>query len=83
MGKEKYPTIILETMVDQTIYDLGDHEALLRPRTNQVTQASGLITYMRHIFDSFNSGPDCLDDPFHPLTRDEWETHTATQRGYL
>ena len=30
------------------------------------------------------SGADLPNDPFHPFTPDEWETHTATQmRTYL
>ena len=39
---------------------------------------------MRHIIESYNSDHDLPDDPFHPFTPDEWETHTATQmRTYL
>ena len=39
---------------------------------------------MRHIFESYSSGPDLPDDPFHPFTPDECETHTATHmRTYL
>ena len=39
---------------------------------------------MRHIFESSNSGSNLPDDPFHPFTSDEWETHTATlMRAYL
>ena len=34
---------------------------------------------MRHILESYNSGPDLPDDPFHPFTPDEWEQHTPTQ----
>ena len=40
---------------------------------------SGLITYMRHICESYNSVPNLPSDLFH-----EWETDTATQmRTYL
>ena len=68
----------------QTIYDLDSHGQLLHLRTNQIKQVAGLITYMRHIFESFNSDPDLPDNPFHPFTPDEWETHTATHmRTYL
>ena len=39
---------------------------------------------MRHIFESYISGTDLPDDPFHPFTPDEWEEHTSTQmRTYL
>ena len=53
--------------------------------SGQQDQANhGLITYMRHIFESYNSCADLPDDPFHPFTPGEWETHTATQmRTYL
>ena len=39
---------------------------------------------MMHIFESYNSGPDLPDDPFHPFTPEKWMTHTAKQmRTYL
>ena len=39
---------------------------------------------MKHIFESYNSGIDPPDDPFHPFTPDEWAQHTPTQmRTYL
>ena len=47
--------------------------------TNHTEQLARLIAYMRHIFESYNSGPDLPDDPFHSFTPDEWVTHTATQ----
>ena len=62
----------------QTIYDLDDHGQLLHLRTNEIKQVAGFIAYMTHIFESYNSGPDLPDDPFHPFTPDKWETHTAT-----
>ena len=62
----------------QTIYGQDDHGQLLHLRINQIKPMDGLITYMRHIFESYNSCPDLPDDPFHPFTPDEWETHTAT-----
>ena len=53
-------------------------------RTNQVKQISGLITYMRYIFESYNPGPDLCDDPFHPFSPDELAQHTPIQmRTYL
>ena len=56
-----------------TIYDLDDYGQFSRLRTSQIKEVTGLITYMRHIFESHNSGPDLPDDPFHPFTPDEWE----------
>ena len=68
----------------QTAYHQNDHGQVLHLRTNQVKQISGLITYMRHIFESYNSGPALPNDPFHLFTPDEWEQHTPTQmRTYL
>ena len=29
-------------------------------------------TYLSHIFESYNSGPDLPEDTFHPFTQDEW-----------
>ena len=68
----------------QTAYHQDDKGQYLHLRTNQVKQICGLITYMKHIFESYSSGPDVPDDPFHPFTPDEWEQHTPTQmRAYL
>ena len=63
----------------QTAYHQDDQGQYLHLRTNQVKQTSGLITYMKHIFESYNSGPDLPDDKFHPFTPDEWAQHTPTQ----
>ena len=39
---------------------------------------------MKYIFESYKSGPDLPDDPFHPFSPDEWAQHTPTQmRTYL
>ena len=39
---------------------------------------------MKHIFESYNSGIELPDDPFHPFSPDEWAQHTPTQmRTYL
>ena len=68
----------------QTIYDLNGHRELLHLRTNQIKQVASLITYMRHIFESYNSGPGLPEDTFQPFTPDEWMTHTALHmRIYL
>ena len=34
---------------------------------------------MKYIFESYNSGPDLPNDPFHPFSLDEWAQHTPTQ----
>ena len=62
----------------QTVYYLNDYGEVWHYRTNQIQQVTGLITYMKYIFESYNSGPDLPDDPFPPFTPDEWETYTAT-----
>ena len=47
-------------------------------------QICGIITYMKHIFGSYNSGIAPQDDPFHPFTADEWSQQTPTMmRTYL
>ena len=61
----------VKTDPTHTSYHLDEHGQLFHLRTNQMKQMSGLITYMRHIFESNNSGPDLQDDPFHPFTPDE------------
>ena len=39
---------------------------------------------MKYIFESYNSGIELPDDPFHPFSHDEWTQHTPTQmRTYL
>ena len=43
-----------------------------------------LITYMKHIFESYNSSIELPDDPFHPISPDKWTQHTPTQmKTYL
>ena len=42
----------------QTAYHQDDHGQLFHLRTNQTKQVAGFITYTRHIFESYNSGPD-------------------------
>ena len=34
---------------------------------------------MKHIFESYNSGIEPPDDPFHPFSPDEWAQHTPAQ----
>ena len=68
----------------RTAYHQDDCGQLFHLRTNQTKQVDGLITHMRHIFESYNSGPDLPDNLFHPCTPVEWETQTATDmRTYL
>ena len=31
---------------------------------------------MKYIFESYNSGTELPDDPFHPFSPDEWAQHT-------
>ena len=39
---------------------------------------------MKHIFEPYNSSIELPDDPFHPISLDEWAQHTPTQmRTYL
>ena len=74
----------LKTIPAQQEYSLDDHGQGLYLRTNQIKQIHGLITYMKHIFGSYNSGIAPQDDPFHPFTPDEWTQQTPTQmRTYL
>ena len=74
----------LKTIPAQQEYSLDDHGQGLYLRTNQIKQIYGLITYMKHIFGSYNSGIAPQDDPFHPFTPDEWTQQTPTQmRTYL
>ena len=44
----------------------------------QTEQVCGLITYMKHICGSYNSGIATQDDPFHPFSPDEWSQQTPT-----
>ena len=67
-----------KTTPAQQVYSLDDHGQGLYLRTNQIKQTCGLITYMKHIFGSYNSGitPQC--DLVHPFTPDEWTQQTPT-----
>ena len=68
----------------QLVYSLDDHGQGLYCRTNQIKPICGLITYMKHIFGSYNSGIAPQGDPFHPFTPDEWSQQTPTMmRTYL
>ena len=62
----------------QQVYSLDDHGQGLYLRTNQIKQIYGLITYIKHIFGSYNSGIASQDDPFHLFTPDEWSQQTPT-----
>ena len=68
----------------QQVYTLDDHAQGRYLRTNQIKQICGLITYMKHVFGSYNSGIAPQDNPFHPFTPDEWSQQTPAQmRTYL
>ena len=74
----------LKAVPAQQIYSLDDHGQGLYLRTNQIKQLCGLIRYMEHVFGAYNSDIDPRDDPFHPLTPDEWSQQTSTMlRTYL
>ena len=74
----------LKTVPTQQVYSLDDQGQYVHLRTNQIRQMCGLITYMKHIFESYNSGIELPDDPFHPFSPNEWAQHTPTQmRTYL
>ena len=67
-----------------TIYNLNDNGESLHLRTNQIKQVAGLITYMRHMFESYYSGHALPDDPFQPFSPVDWMTHSALHmRTYL
>ena len=74
----------LKTIPAQQVNSLDDHEQAVYIRTNQIKQLCGLITHMKHISQSYNSGIAPQDDRFHPFTPDEWTQQTPTQmRTYL
>ena len=66
----------LKTDHSYTIYDVNDEGTTLHLRTNQDKQMTELITYMRHIFESYHSCPVIPEDPFHPFSPDNWNTCT-------
>ena len=68
----------LKAIPAQQVYSLDDHGQGLYLRTNQIKQIGGLITYMKHIFGSYNSGIAPQDDSFHPFSPDEWSQQTPT-----
>ena len=74
----------LKTTPAQQVYSLDDHGQGLHLKTNQIKQILGLITYMKHLFGSYNSGITPQHDPFHPFSPDEWAQQTPMQlRTYL
>ena len=68
----------LKAIPAQQVYSLDDHGQGLYLMTNPITQICGLITYMKHVFGTYNSDIDPRDDPFHPFTPDEWSQQTST-----
>ena len=74
----------LKIIPAQQIYSQDDHGQGLYLRTNQIKQMFRLITYMKYLFGSYNSGIAPCDDPFHPFSPDECAQQTPTQmRAYL
>ena len=74
----------LKTDPTQLVYSMDDYGQGIHLRTNQVKQICGLITYIKHVFQSYNSGIEPQDNPFHPFLPDEWSQHTSAQmRMYL
>ena len=75
----------LTTVPTKQVYSQDDHGKYIHLRTNhQVKQMCGLKTYMEHIFESYNSGIELPDDPFHPFSPNEWAQHTPSQmRTYI
>ena len=74
----------LKTTPAQQVYSLDDHGQGLFLRTNQIKQLCGFITYMKHLFRSYDSGIAPQDHPFHPFSLDECIQQTPTQmRTYL
>ena len=69
----------LKAVTTQQVCHQDDQGQYIHLRTNQVKQLCGLITHMKSIFESYNSGPDLADDLFHPFSPDEWAQHTPTQ----
>ena len=62
----------LKTDFTQLVYSMDDHGQGTHLRTNQVKQVCGLKTYIKHVFQSYNSGIEPQVSPFHPFLPDEW-----------
>ena len=69
----------LKATPSQQVYSLDDYRQGLYLRTNQIKQICWLITCMKHVFGSYNSGIAPQDDPFDPFTPDERSQQTPTQ----
>ena len=66
------------------MYSLDDHAQGLYLRTNQIKLLCGLITYMKQVFRSCNSGIAPQVDQFHPFTPDQWSQLTPNEmKTYL
>ena len=73
-----------QTIPAQQVYSVDDHGQGIYLRTNQIKQICGLITYMKQLIRSYNSGIAPPDDLFHPFSPDEWTQKNPTQmRAYL
>ena len=69
----------LKTDLTQKVYSIDYHGQAIHLRTNQVKQMGGLMSYMKHKFQSYNSGTELPIDSFHPFSPHEWTQHTFTQ----
>ena len=56
----------LKTAPTQQVYSQDDQGQYIHLRTNQVKQMCGLISYMKHIFESYHSGIELLMTHFIP-----------------
>ena len=74
----------LKTVPTQQVYSQDDQGQYIHLRTNQVKQMCGLTAYKKHMYESYNSGIELPDDPFHAFSPDDWTLHTPTKmRTYL
>ena len=75
----------LKSTPGQQVYHLDDQGQGLYLRTNQIKQLCqcGLITYIKHLFGSCNSGIAPQNDPFLPFSPDEWAQQTNPNEGLL
>ena len=73
----------LEAVSTQQVYFLDNQGQYIHLRTNQVKQICGLLTYMKNVFESYNSGTGLPDDPFHPFHLMNGPTYTYSNEDPL
>ena len=69
----------LKAMPAQQVFSLDDHGQGSYLGTNQTKQICGLITYMKHVFNTYMS-EGVRTDPFHPFSPEEWSHQTSTMK---